>query len=157
MGITIHFDHSLSGGQLANWKRHLGAAGVIAGAMLLARLTRYEIAENSMRPTLSPGDWVLGLRHPGHIEAGDIVVLDMPDRPGFEIIKRVAAVEGDTMDTPEGTRKVGVGEVWVLGDDPGAGSVDSRHFGPVERSAITAKLMWRYQPLPITRIGSLES
>ena len=121
--------------------------------MLLARLARYEVAENSMRPGLSPGDWVLGVRHPGRIETGDIVVLEMPDRPGFEIVKRVAAVEGDAMETPDGTRTVGAGEVWVLGDDPGSGSVDSRHFGAIDRSSITAKVLWRYHPLPIKRIG----
>ncbi|MCJ7726409.1 MAG: S26 family signal peptidase [Acidimicrobiia bacterium] len=139
---------------MANWKRHLGAAGVVAGAMLLARLTRYEIVEESMQPTLSPGDWVLGVRHPQHLGAGDIVVLDLPGRPGFEIVKRVAAVEGDSLETPDGPRTVGGGEVWVLGDAPAAGSIDSRHFGPVARGSIKAKLIWRYQPLPLTRIGS---
>jgi len=139
---------------MADWKRHLGAAGVIAGAMILARLTRYEISEESMKPTLSPGDWVLGLRHPQSIGAGDIVVLDLPDHPGFEIVKRVAAVEGDALETPDGPRTVGQNEVWVLGDDPAAGSVDSRHFGPVTRDSIKARLIWRYQPLPLTRIDS---
>ena len=139
---------------MAKWTRHLGSAGVVAGAILLARLTRYEIAEDSMRPALTPGDWVLGLRHPQRIETGDIVALDLPGRPGFEIVKRVAAVEGEALDTPDGPRTVGADEVWVLGDDPAAGSVDSRHFGPVSRSSIQAKLIWRYQPLPIKRIGS---
>jgi signal peptidase I len=139
---------------MPNWKRRLGAVGVIAGAVFAARLTRYEIAENSMRPTLSPGDWVLGLRRPQRIAAGDIVVLDLPGRPGFEIVKRVAAVGGDALETPDGPRTVGTDEVWVLGDDPAAGSVDSRHFGPVGRSSIQAKLIWRYQPLPVTRIDS---
>jgi type IV secretory pathway protease TraF len=138
---------------LANWKRQLGAAGVVAGALLLSRLTRYEIAEESMGPALSPGDWILGIRHPREIAAGDIVVLEMPDRPGFEIVKRVAAVGDDTLDTPDGARTVGADEVWVLGDDPAAGSVDSRHFGPVSRDSITARVLWRYKPLPITRIG----
>jgi len=139
---------------MANWKRHVGAAGVIAGAMLIARLTRYEIAEASMQPALSPGDWVLGIRHPREIAAGDVVVLEMPDRPGFEIVKRVTAVGGDTLETPDGARTVGADEVWVLGDDPAAGSVDSRHFGPVPRDSIRARVVWRYKPLPVTRIGS---
>jgi signal peptidase I len=140
---------------MAGWKRRLGAFGVVAGAMLAARLTRYEIAEDSMRPALFPGDWVLGLRHPRRIAAGDIVVLDLPGRPGFEIVKRVAAVAGDALETPDGPRTVGADEVWVLGDDPAAGSIDSRHFGPVGRASIRAKLIWRYQPLPVTRIESL--
>ena len=138
---------------MISWKRHLGAAGVVAGALLLARLTRYEIAEKNMGPGLAPGDWVLGIRHPREIAAGDIVVLKMPDRPGFEIVKRVAAVGGDTLETPDGIRTVGAEDVWVLGDDPAAGSVDSRHFGPVARNSVTAKVVWRYKPLPVTRIG----
>ncbi|MCB2222589.1 MAG: S26 family signal peptidase [Actinobacteria bacterium] len=107
-----------------------------------------------MRPALRPGDWVMGLRRPGRLAAGDVVVLEMPGRPGFEIVKRVAAVAGDPLDTPDGPRTVGADEVWVLGDDPAAGSVDSRHFGPVPREAITAKVLWRYKPLPLTRIAS---
>ena len=89
---------------MSGWRRHVGAAGVIATALLLSRLTRYEIAEESMQPGLRPGDWVIGLRRPGSVAAGDVVVLDLPGRPGFEIVKRVAAVEGDTLDTPDGPR-----------------------------------------------------
>ena len=95
------------------------------------------------------------LRHPGSVAPGDVVVLDLPGRPGFEIVKRVIAVGGDVLDTPDGPRTVDDGEVWVLGDDPAAGSVDSRHFGPVPRDRIIARVLWRYRPLPVTRIGSL--
>ena len=139
---------------MKGWRGRLGAGAVVAAAVLLSRLTRYEIAEQSMHPALSPGDWVLGVRNPARIASGDVVVLEMPGRPGFEIVKRVAAVGGDPLDTPDGTRTVGGDEVWVLGDHPAAGSVDSRHFGPVPRSAIRARLLWRYRPLPVVRIGS---
>lgn len=139
---------------MAAGRRRLAAAVAIAVGVAAARLTRYEIAEESMRPALEPGDWVVALRHPGRIAPGDVVVLDLPGRPGFEIVKRVTAVEGDTLETPDGPRTVPPGEVWVMGDDPSAGSVDSRHFGPVQRAQITARLLWRYRPLPLTRIGS---
>lgn len=142
---------------MADLKRHIAAAGVIAAALVVARLTRYEIAEDSMQPTLSPGDWVLGLRHPQRLATGDIVVLELPGQPGFDIVKRIAAMAGDEHDTPDGPRPVADDEVWVLGDDPAAGSVDSRHFGPVSRTSIKAKLMWRYQPLPLTRMGPLSN
>jgi len=140
---------------MVNWKRRLGAAGVIAAAVAMTRFTRYEIVEESMQPALTAGDWVLGVRHPERLEKGDVVVLDLPGRPGFEIVKRVAAVGGDSLDTPDGRRTVGPDEVWILGDDPAAGSVDSRHFGPVGRASIRAKLVWRYRPLPVTRIPAL--
>ena len=138
---------------MPGWRRHLGAAGVVAGALILARLTRYEIAEQSMQPALSAGDWTLGIRHPSRVSTGDVVVVEMPGRPGFEIVKRVAAVGGETLETPEGDMTVAAEDVWVLGDDPAAGSVDSRHFGPVPRQAVRARLVLRYQPLPIKRVG----
>jgi signal peptidase I len=139
---------------MVDWRRRAVAAVVVAGAVLASRLTRYEIAEASMRPTLSPGDWVLAVRRPGTVVNGDVVVAEMPGRPGFEIVKRVAASAGDSLVTPDGPRIVGTDEVWLLGDDPAAGSIDSRHFGPVPRSGIRAKLVCRYRPLPITRVGS---
>jgi len=120
---------------MVNWKRRLGAAGVIAAAVAMTRFTRYEIVEESMQPALTAGDWVLGVRHPERLEK--------------------AAVGGDSLDTPDGRRTVGPDEVWILGDDPAAGSVDSRHFGPVGRASIRAKLVWRYRPLPVTRIPAL--
>ena len=45
-----------------------------------------------MRPTLNPGDYVVAStgRTPGR---GDIVVFEHPDRSGFEVVKRVVAVE----------------------------------------------------------------
>ena len=139
---------------MAAGKRRLAAVVAIAAAAVAARLIRYEIAEESMRPALRPGDWVVALRDPRKIARGDVVVLDLPGRPGFQVVKRVAATEGDRLETPDGPRTVPPGEVWVLGDDPAAGSVDSRHFGPVRRGQITARLLWRYRPLPLTRVGS---
>ncbi len=69
-------------------------------------------------------------------ESADIVVFDLPGRPGFEIVKRVAAVD-PTDDS-----------VWLLGDDPDAGSIDSRTFGGIPAEAITATVLMRYRPLP---------
>lgn len=87
-----------------------------------------------MRPTLRPGDWILACVRPRSVRPGDVVVLTHPHRSGFDLVKRVSTIGDDG--------------VLVLGDDPGAGSVDSVEFGPVPRSSITARVMLRYRPLP---------
>lgn len=108
-------------------------ASLIAAAFTL-RIRRFEIADRSMEPTLGDGDWVLGAVRPGTVRPGDIVVLEMPGRPGFEIVKRVAAI--------------GDGSLLLEGDNPAAGSVDSETFGPVPAAAVSARLVLRYRPLP---------
>lgn len=95
------------------------------------RLIRYEIADRSMLPRLSPGDWTVGERRPRRLMPGDIVVFPHPGRPDFALVKRVASVEE--------TR------VTVLGDAPG---VDSTSFGPIPREVIAARLLLRYHPRP---------
>ncbi|HEX5630571.1 MAG TPA: nickel-type superoxide dismutase maturation protease [Acidimicrobiia bacterium] len=110
------------------------ALAAALGAALRLRLTRYEVAEDSMIPTLHPGDWVLGVRRPGRLGRGDIVVVDHPHRPGFELVKRVT--------------EIGPSGVAVAGDNPDH-STDSRHFGPVARAAVHARLLLVYRPRPL--------
>jgi signal peptidase I len=122
----------------------LAAVGI---AELVRRLVAYEIADHSMEPTLRPGDWVLGLRR-HRARRGEVVVFDHPLRPGFEMVKRVAAGAGEEM----GRVTLGPGEVWVLGDNPDAGSVDSRALGPIRFEWLRARLLLRYRPGPISPI-----
>ena len=93
-----------------------------------------------MAPALAPGDWALAvpLRHP---EVGDVVVVEHPDRPGYEMVKRVVGAPGDRV----GERTLGAGEWWVEGDFPEA-STDSRQFGPIVRDALKAKVVLVYWP-----------
>jgi signal peptidase I/APA family basic amino acid/polyamine antiporter len=122
----------------------LAAAAVVA---LLRRLVTYEIGDHSMSPTLQPGDRVLGLRGlPAR--RGDVVVFAHPLRPGFEMVKRVAAVSGEDM----GRVALGPGEMWVLGDNPEGGSIDSRALGPIRAEWLRSRLLLRYQPAPVTPI-----
>jgi signal peptidase I len=119
----------------------IGAAAATA-ARLRSRLVAYEIADHSMEPALRPGDWVLGVRG-GRARPGDVVVFDHPHRPGFDMVKRVAGPgEQITGPAPE------PGELWVLGDNPAAGSVDSRFLGPIPRTCLRARLLIRYRPGP---------
>jgi nickel-type superoxide dismutase maturation protease len=101
-------------------------------------LLRLVVVEGtSMAPGLLPGDrlLVLALR----ARPGDVVALRDP-RDGRVIVKRVAAVEGDA--------------VTVLGDDADR-STDSRTFGPVARSALLGRAVYRYAPAD--RVGGIPS
>jgi hypothetical protein len=89
-----------------------------------------------MEPTLRDGDWTVGIHRPRTLSPGDVVVTALPEHPDTLVVKRIAAV--DPID----------GSIWLRGDNPGAGSVDSRTFGSVAAEAIQTRLMLRYRPLP---------
>ena len=105
---------------------------LVAGALLL-RWRRFEISDDSMLPTLTNGDWTLGLRS-ANPKVGDVVVVIMPDRPGFLVVKRVGEID------PENDR------LWLVADGPNG--VDSRHFGWVPVQSVQARLTSRYHPWP---------
>jgi signal peptidase I len=113
------------------------AAAVLAAATL--RLTRFEIAGESMTPALSPGDWVFAVKRPRRIRVGDVVVFEM--HPGFEVAKRVAEAPA------------GIDGLWLLGDNPQAGSVDSRSLGLIAPDRVIARLLLRYRPRPLTAVS----
>jgi nickel-type superoxide dismutase maturation protease len=95
----------------------------------------------SMRPTLEPGDWALATRvH--RVRPGDVVVLEHPDRPGFELVKRVTATAAEGRAE---ARELEPGQVWVQGDGPG-GSTDSRSFGPVSSDLLRGRVVLVWWP-----------
>jgi signal peptidase I len=115
------------------------AAGV-TWAYLRWKPSRVLIEGESMAPTLLPGDWALTipLRRP---TIGDVVVVEHPDRPGYEMVKRIAAGPGDHV----GERALGPDEWWVEGDFAAA-STDSRAFGPVHQDGSMSKVVLIYSP-----------
>lgn len=88
------------------------------------------VAGDSMLPAFEPGDRLLIVPVAGAV-AGQVVAVRDPRQPDRILVKRVRAV------TPEG--------VDVRGDNPSA-STDSRHFGPVESTAIVGRIVYRYHP-----------
>ncbi len=102
---------------------------------------RVEISGPSMAPTLLAGDWALAVK-PGRIQHGDVVVIEHPLRPGFEMVKRIVCVPDEL--APDG-RILEEDEWWVEGDNR-AESTDSRHFGPVSTSGVEAKVRLIYWP-----------
>jgi len=127
---------------------YAGAVLGLLSAALLLRVTRYEIVEESMIPALAPGDWTLGIKRPRAVSTGQIVVFEHPRRPGFELVKRVAAAPGGRIHG----RTMKPGEMWVEGDAPGSGSVDSRTLGAIPLTSLQARLALRYKPLPFRLI-----
>ena len=68
----------------------LAAVAAIGVALLRWRPTRIEIHGASMVPTLMPGDWALASKR-RRIRVDDVMVVEHPGRPGYEIVKRVVA------------------------------------------------------------------
>ncbi len=120
--------------------RLLAAAAVLAW-WVPRRPFRVAVDGESMRPTLEPGDFVIATR-PRRVVRGSLVLVEHPRRPGYEMVKRVAALPGEEA----GPFLLGPAEFWLLGDN-GDRSTDSRQFGPVDRSAVRGIIAWRYWPL----------
>lgn len=114
--------------------------GAIAVALLRWRPTRVEIQGASMAPTLLPGDWALTVAR-RRTSKGDVVVVEHPGRPGYEMVKRVIALPGERV----GERTLEDDEYWIEGDREDA-STDSRHFGPVRREQLKARVLLVYWP-----------
>jgi nickel-type superoxide dismutase maturation protease len=100
-------------------------------------LLRVAVAEQSMEPALRDGDWLLVWRglsagRPARVRPGQAVIARHPGRPTFFLVKRVARR------LPDGW--------WLSSDNPAAGAVDSRSFGPVPPALIEGRVLGRYWP-----------
>jgi len=93
-----------------------------------------------MVPTLMPGDWALTVSR-RRFRPGDVVVVEHPGRPGYEMVKRITRGPNERMDE----RVLGEDEFWVEGDREDA-STDSRHFGPVRLEQVKAQVVLVYWP-----------
>jgi nickel-type superoxide dismutase maturation protease len=129
-----------------------GLTAVVAAAIVFLRWkpSRVRIDGASMVPTLLPDDWALVVT-PRRYVVGDVVVVEHPGRPGYEMVKRVIAAPGDTVSG----RVLGADEWWVEGDRPDA-STDSRHFGPVTTVELKGRLVLLYWPKERRRVVRRE-
>lgn len=154
----------------------------LAGALLVALLVQaflfqpFFIPSASMVPTLDIQDRVLvnKLSYRMHeVRRGDIVVFERSnDEPGAirDLIKRVVAVEGDTIESRGDTLYVngqpvnepyrrtaslgmqvsrvtlGQDQVFVMGDNR-TDSTDSRVFGPIAEDRIVGRAFVKFWPL----------
>jgi nickel-type superoxide dismutase maturation protease len=113
------------------------AALSLAAVSLWRSFRRVEVTGSSMSPTLEPGDRLVVIASPFGTRRwprpGDVVAVRDPRQSDRILIKRVAALH----------RRAGTLD--VVGDDRQA-STDSRAFGPVPRSAIVGRAVYRYAP-----------
>ena len=96
---------------------------------------RVAVAERSMEPALHPGDWLFARRtiragRSLRVRPGQVVVARHPGRPELLLVKRAARREP--------------GGWWLASDNPDAGAVDSRAFGPVSPGLIEGRVLLRY-------------
>lgn len=117
----------------------VGAAVLLSLILVVLRRSvhRVEVVGSSMAPTLQPGDRLVVVAAPWcpppWPRPGRVVALTDPREPRRILVKRVAAIH-----TRDGTLE-------VEGDRPEA-STDSRTFGPVPRSSIVGRVVYRYAP-----------
>jgi len=107
----------------------------------LGRRRRVRVADDSMRPTLEPGDRLLvdtGAYRDRSPSPGDVVVLVDPDLPSRWLVKRVRSVDAAT------------GAVDVRGDATDVAR-DSRRFGPVPLGSLVGRVYRLYFPAPRRR------
>jgi signal peptidase I len=160
----------------------LVAVAVVAAWAITTYLVQpFIIPSTSMENTLLVGDRVLVSKLTYRFSEpryGDVVVFTSPEDGKTDLIKRVIAVAGQTVDVQDGrvivdgkplsepyvdpdfpshydaaaAVHVPAGSVWVMGDNR-ANSKDSRYIGPIATSMIRGKAFAIYWPP--SRIGGL--
>ena len=83
-----------------------------------------------MLPSFRAGDRLL-IAPPVRVRPGQVVAVVDPRNPGRLLVKRLHALEGRTLE--------------VRGDN-GPASTDSRQLGPLDRSQLVGRIVYRYGP-----------
>jgi nickel-type superoxide dismutase maturation protease len=104
------------------------AAAAVGLGRRLGRRT--VVAGDSMQPAFQAGDR-LWIGPAVRLRPGQVVAVADPRPPGRLLVKRVYRIDGERVD--------------VRGDNLAA-STDSRHFGPVPRSSVAGRVLYRYAP-----------
>jgi signal peptidase I len=178
--------------EVLDWTFHIGIA-VIIGLIIVNFVVQRTIVDGeSMLPTLKNHDNLLVEKISpklGSFHYGDIVTIDVPEeirklynREKNPIIKRIIALEGDSIEIKDGKvfvngkekkenyingdfteitgspelsniDKVPAGHIYVMGDNRG-NSTDSRIIGPINKKWVTGKAVIRV--LPIKSFGFIK-
>ena len=93
----------------------------------------------SMEPTLKEKSYILGVRIYGDLEVGDIIIFE---HEGSIMVKRIAAVGGETIEVDGKTYIVPEGSLFMLGDNT-ENSFDSRYWDEpfVNENQVIAKVL----------------
>lgn len=167
------------------WVKSIVAAVAIALIIKTFIFNTTYVLGNSMYPTLHEQDRLFALKVPLYFhgpERGDVIVLEAPDSPGKDYIKRVVGISGDKIEIREGKVYlndvllvedylqgdhythtyqnniwiVPEGDVFVLGDNRAEGaSKDSRYFGTISLDKVKGITQFRYYPID-DRFGRIE-
>jgi signal peptidase I len=150
---------------------------VICIAVLTFGLDSREVYNVSMLPTVEPGDYVMANRFSyliGHPKHGDVVIINALRTNQRDLIKRVIALPGDSVEAYAHTvyvndtalvepyimepidymlpaQTIPEGSYFVLGDNRN-NSNDSHNGWLVPESDITGKVMFVYWPLDRAKI-----
>jgi signal peptidase I len=162
---------------LLEWAGILGGALIVALVVTKFLIQAFFIPSASMFPTLAIDDRVLvnKLSYDLHeVHRGDLVVFERPaseaDSTVKDLIKRVVALEGDTVESRDGrlvvngelqdelyvapgaqtsgvdAQTIPPGHVFVMGDNR-EDSRDSRFFGPLSEELIIGRAFVKVWPL----------
>ncbi len=168
--------------EIIEWVKSIALAVIIAIIIKMFIFNTTYVLGYSMYPTLHEKDRLFTNKIVytfGEPKIGDIVVLEAPDDPDKDYIKRVIALEGDIVEISDGKIyvndnllnenylkkdvytygdlkvKVPENEVFVLGDNRNrSASKDSRYFGTISIDSIKGKAIYRYYPFD-NRFGNL--
>lgn len=124
-----------------SWKQIAAVATIIITMIILLKtvfLIGY-VPSESMEPTLPKGSFVIGYRLCSEFEVGDIIIFSHANKL---LVKRIVAVEGDTVIKDGVKQLVPKGYFYVVGDNLD-NSYDSRYWkNPfVDRKEIVARIM----------------
>ena len=122
----------------------LSTALSVASCFVLPGPCRVSVKGKSMLPTLEPGDHLLVVPW-RRLRRGDLVVVRDPSVAETWVVKRVAALPGESVRVGDRTLTAGSGSIVVLGDNA-EHSTDSRHYGPVALSDVYGRAWYRYAP-----------
>jgi signal peptidase I len=93
---------------------------------------------DSMEPTFSAGDWLMGrwatykVTGLNRIKVGDVVVIERDEQPGIFYVKRISEISSPKSEAPT---------IYLLSDNP-AGT-DSRTWGWLPVTSVRAKIQFR--------------
>lgn len=167
--------------EVREWVVSLGIAVIVAMLFQTYVYAQSEVHNVSMQNTLVEGQrliedkWSYRFHEPKH---GDIVIINGPESD-LRLVKRVIALPGDVVDIRNGAVylngkaideqyvkgqtlsgnieipfTVQADQLFVMGDNR-EHSMDSRALGPIARSSIEGKAVYRIWPLP--KFGDLNN
>lgn len=166
--------------ELKSWILIILVAFTLSFLVRIYVVQPYRVEMTSMLDTLFPNDLVLVDKITYRFQSpkrGDVVVFIPPNNVSEKYIKRVIGLPGDTIEIKDGTTyingkpmvepyvyspmqydygpvEVPEGHIFVMGDNRSV-SLDSRSFGPVERSSIIGKAVFVY--FPFSHIENLNA